>query len=339
MMTRTLVSVLLAIALAAPGLNAADTPPGRLTGGEKYTVPGWFKESFLELSEDAAEAAQADRHLMLFMHLDECPYCADMLRESLTQAAFVPWLRERFDVIAIDVRGAREIAFNEQLTVTETELAETLGVRQTPAIIFLDATNKAVLRSDGYRTPKVFKRILEFVDSKSYLTTDLASFVGTTAGQPHYRLRAHPKFSSATDLSAGETPVMVIFEDGYCNTCDLMHDTLLRDATVNALLDKLTVVRFDARAQTPLIKPDGTATTAKDWATELGLNARPSIIIMDGPIELVRIAGVLRRYHFQTALRYAAEGKYHEYPTLRDFSRAQRKALLAAGQVIDLAVQ
>ena len=44
---------------------------GTLTGGEKYQIPGWFKESFLEFSEDAVEAAEADKHALVFIHSPE----------------------------------------------------------------------------------------------------------------------------------------------------------------------------------------------------------------------------------------------------------------------------
>lgn len=51
----------------------ADTPRGRLTGGQVYELPGWFKKSFLVLNEDVQEAKAQGRHVMLCMHLAECP--------------------------------------------------------------------------------------------------------------------------------------------------------------------------------------------------------------------------------------------------------------------------
>ena len=56
--------------LAAPGA-LAETTPGKFTGGVKYDIPEWFKDSFLELADDAAEAAAADRHAMWFIHAPE----------------------------------------------------------------------------------------------------------------------------------------------------------------------------------------------------------------------------------------------------------------------------
>ena len=84
-----------------------------------------------------------------------------------------------------------------------------------------------------------------------------------------------------------------------------VHDTLMRDEVVNELLGSLTVVRLDARSEAPVTTPSGKKTTPKDWSKSLGLFARPAIAIYDGERELLRIAGVLRRFHFQN-LRQAA---------------------------------
>ena len=55
--------------------------------------------------------------------------------------------------------------------------------------------------------------------------------------------------------------------------------------------------------------------------------------------ELVRIKGVLRHWHFTTALRYVAEARHVEYATLRDFSQAFRQQQLNAGMTVDLGRQ
>lgn len=333
-------ATLLALVLLGSGLLSAwAAEPGRLTGGTQYEIPAWFKASFLDLADDAAEAAEADKHVMLFMHLDECPYCEAVLRESIVESDYSPWLQQRFDAIAINIRGAREVAFNEELTVTEKELARLLEVRQTPAVIFLDGSNRQVMRVDGYRTPLEFKRVLDYVDDKAYLQMDLASYVAKTAAGPHYAFRPHPTFSATDDLAAGERPLLVLFEDRWCGGCDLLHDTLLADPEVTELLGLFTVVRLDAESETPLIDPSGRHTTARAWVRELGLDARPAMLLFADGRERVRIAGVLRHFHFTTALRYVGERHERDYATLRDYGQARRQKLLDAGIDVDLGRQ
>ncbi len=312
---------------------------GRLTGGKRYEIPGWFKSSFLELADDAAEAAEADKHVMLYMHLDECPYCEAVLRESIVGSDYSPWLRERFDAIAINIRGDREVVFNEEVTVTEKELAQMLKVHQTPAVIFLDGANRQVMRVDGYRTPVEFKRVLDYIDDKAYLQMDLASYVVKTASGPHYALRPHTAFAEVADLSSGDKPVLVLFEDAWCGGCDLLHDTLLADPEVNELLEEFTVVRLDAESEAPIVDPSGRKTTPRAWVRDLGINARPAFVLFADGQDLVRIYGVLRHFHFTTALRYVGKGRYAEFATLRDYSRDRQQKLLDAGVTIDLGRQ
>tara|TARA_B100000676_G_scaffold296100_1_gene336104 strand:+ start:492 stop:1283 length:792 start_codon:yes stop_codon:yes gene_type:complete len=263
-----------------------------------------------------------------------------MLRESFSGKDSVSWVKNRFDVIHINKRGDREVVFNASLTASEKELAATLNVRQTPSIIFLDGQNQVVMRSDGYRTTKDMQRIFKYVDSKSYLKESLSDFIARTAVcGGHYKLRSHPQFSTHTDLSAVSTPLMVIFEDAYCDGCDLMHDTLLQDETVNKLMSRMTVVRLDTRSQNVITTPDGQQLLPGTWTDKLRLSARPAIVIFTNEVERIRIAGVLRRFHFQTALRYVAEAGYQHYATPRDFGRAYREQLLREGKTVDVGVQ
>lgn len=332
------VASLVLLLLGVLSLAAQAAEQGRLTGGKRYTIPEWFKQSFLELADDASEAAEVDKHVMLYMHLDECPYCEAVLRESIVGSEYSPWLREHFDAIAINVRGDREVVYSEEVTATEKELAQLLDVRQTPAVIFLDGQNRQVMRVDGYRTPVEFKRVLDYIDSKSYLKMDFASFVAKTASGPSYALRPHPSFAETSDLS-GDGPLMVLFEDAWCHGCDLLHDTLLADPEVNALLEKMTVVRLDAESENSITDPSGRKTTPKAWIRELGMDARPAFLLYADGKEQVRIKGVLRHWHFTTALRYVAEGRHVEYATLGDFSRAFRLQQLNAGMTVDLGRQ
>ena len=61
----------LVTALVLVAFGAAAQAAGTLTGGEKYDIPSWFKQSFLELAEDAEEAAEADKHALVFIHSPE----------------------------------------------------------------------------------------------------------------------------------------------------------------------------------------------------------------------------------------------------------------------------
>lgn len=68
--SRFLSPILVIALIVGAGAVEAQTV-GTITGGEKYEIPEWFTQSFLDIADDAAEAAEADRHAMLFIHSEE----------------------------------------------------------------------------------------------------------------------------------------------------------------------------------------------------------------------------------------------------------------------------
>ena len=55
---------------------------GKVVGGSMHEIPSWFKDSFLEINEDIEEAKENNKHFMVFMDLEGCPYCTRMLKEN-----------------------------------------------------------------------------------------------------------------------------------------------------------------------------------------------------------------------------------------------------------------
>jgi len=322
--------------VAQNGLATEPTTRGTLSGGVAHTAPDWFKQGFLEIQDDAEEAGDANKHVMLFFQLNNCPYCDRMLSESFETDPVSQYIQQHFDVIAINVKGDREVVFNQDLTVLEKELADILRVRATPAILFLNSDNRSVLRADGYRAPQRFQAILEYVSSKSYLHSSLADFMEKRLEQNVYQLRDHEIFQSITDLSEVEGPLAVIFEDSSCYDCAEFHDNLLANPLVLDELKAFTVVRLDAKSTTGIIDIDGNATTATDLARQYEMTYRPGVLIFDEGLLQRRYDSLLYSYHFKEGLRYISGG-YYKVEDSRSYSQRRRQELLASGVDIDLA--
>ncbi|MCB1858977.1 MAG: thioredoxin fold domain-containing protein [Gammaproteobacteria bacterium] len=319
-------------------LTAAETPKGRIIGGQISQHPAWFKESFLDIREDTSEAAAAGKHLILFMHLNGCPYCYRMTEENFKHAPYTDFIQDNFDVIQINIKGDREIAFDENTTVTEKELAKLLKVRYTPTVLFLNADNKTVLRLNGYRSVRDFEYALKYVQEQAYLQTTLSGYVAQHPPANLYHLRQHPQMQAITDLSGvASQPLLVLFEDSSCDLCDELHDGHLKNDEVNSVLKNYTFVRLDAGSSEPIIDPEGNHTTPHDFAERLGLSYRPGIVLYDKGKEISRIDGLLYSYHFVEMLRYVGERHYEKYPKgFYDYLDARTASLLAEGKDIDL---
>lgn len=172
-----ILSIALILPLSVQATENTDFPFFDKVEEQPYTLPNWFKNSFLEIAEDVDEAAAVDRHVMLFFHLDNCIYCARMLKENFTADTHQDFLQEHFDVIAINIRGAREVVFNEEVTMPEKELAQALKVDYTPTILFLDHENSTVARLNGYRSSERFMQVAEFVAKRAYKSSTLSDYL------------------------------------------------------------------------------------------------------------------------------------------------------------------
>ena len=311
---------------------------GKLSGGILSEHPDWFKESFLDIAEDVDEATADGKHVILFMHLNGCPYCYKMIEENFKNAPYRDFIQENFDVIAINIKGDREIAFDEETRVTEKELAKLLKVRATPTVIFLNSENKPVARLNGYRSIPAFEQALNYVNDKAYEKTSLTAYVQEQQDSGVYRFRDHPQLKSVTDLqSVADRPLALLFEDTGCDACAALHDGHLSNPEVNKVLENYTFVRLDALAETPLIDIQGNRTTPKAYAEKLGLSYRPGIVLFDQGKEITRIDGLLYTYHFQELLRYVGERHYQQYPnSFFDYLDVRTEKILSSGADIDI---
>ena len=330
-MTRIILTIAALATLLLPAPGFAATPErGSISGGVAHEWPEWFKDSFLEIGEDAAEAAEADKHLVLFFSLNDCPYCTRMLDESFRSDPNMSLVRTHFDAIGVNVRGDRDIVFDEDTEVTEKQLAEILGVFATPAILFIDEDNRTVARVDGYRAPERFRQVLAYVSSRAYRDTKLADFMREQLDRDVYRLRDNTLFSPLTDLSQVAGPLMVIFEDGSCYDCNEFHDGVLADAGVREELAPYTVVRLDANSTEAIIDVDGSPTTPAGLARKHVMIYRPGVLVFDRGELRQRNDSLIYPHHFKESLRYISTGAYRDedYET---WSTRRTEELLEAG--------
>lgn len=316
----------------------ANAQEGKLVGGSMHEVPSWFKESFLDIGEDIAESKANNKHFMVFMDLEGCPYCTKMLKENfIAENKTSEFIKKYFDVIEINVKGSREIAWDENTTLSEKELAEKLEIQYSPTILFFNDKKEVVVRVNGYRNQSDFKYILEYVQGKHYENMTLSEYINKIEKQTLYTLKENKLFKNINDLSKIKTPLAVIFEDGSCTLCDYFHNRLLKDKDVLNEFKKFTVVRLDANSDVEIIDVDGNKTTPKQWALKINLDYRPGVLLYDNKKLISTIDALLYPFHFKEVLRYVGGKYYEKYPkSYLDYLRVRQDELLKQGKNINL---
>jgi len=325
-------------------LHANDThTAGQLLGAFETEKPEWFKESFLDFREDAAEAAEEGKHMLVFADLKGCPYCAKMLQDSFKTSVKDGGNREliqsNFDTIHIDIKGSREVTFDDNLIVPEKELAEALQIKFTPTMLFMDANNKVVTRISGYRSPREFQQVLNYVKEKAYETTDFPSYRKANLTDSVYELMSHEKFTQLTDFKKAldsDKPLAILFEDKTCDDCARFHKETLGVPETHAQMEKFNFVRLDALSEQSIVDTEGNKTTASDWLAKQGISYRPAILLFgDGELR-ADVTGLIKTHHFQQMLAYVGDKKFKEYKTWLDYEDVATAEMLKAGKNVDI---
>lgn len=332
-----IISFQINLSFAEPHPNHPTSDKGKMVGGLISELPTWFKESFLEIADDVAEASDNNKHLMLYMHLNGCPYCYKMVDEGFKPEPNRSTLIENFDIVDINIKGSKDVILNDDLEMLESDLAKHFKVMFTPTLVFLNSDATPVYKISGYRSPDKVSYILNYVNSKSYLDMPFSSFVKSQHRKPTYELQSHPQFANITNLSKSTKPLMVIFEDKFCDLCSKYHSGLFADQDIQDLMKKYTVVRLDANSNTEITTPPGLKSTPAKWVADLSLDFRPGIVLFNENKEIARITGLLYKYHFSELLRYVGNEIYFEYPdSFYDYLSVRTEDIISSGGIIDI---
>jgi thioredoxin-related protein len=331
--------------LCAPLSQAAETPPASLEPGMVnpgyHDKPAWFKNSFLDLREDVAEATAAGKRVILYFYQDGCPYCKKLLDTNFALREIEDKTRKGFDVIAINMWGDREVTDVKGDEVTEKAFASGLRVMYTPTMLFLNEAGDVVLRINGYYPPHRFIAALDYAASRAESRGSFRDYVKAQApvaaqGKLHQDA-GYLQGPYRLDRRAGGKPLAVFFEQLDCATCDELHLDVLKREESRTQLARFDVALFDMWAKTPLTTPAGKPTTAAEWARELDVQYAPTLVLFDaGGQEVFRAEAYLRAFHIQSVLDYVASGAYREQPNFQRYIQARADALEAQGIHIDL---
>lgn len=332
---RTIAALCVALAQGTAMAQAhADAP-------RPIEPPAWFTQSLLDLPDELAAARQERKRLMLYFGQDGCPYCRQLMEVNFSQKAIADKTREHFRAIEINIWGDLEVTTVDGKRTTEKQFARQLGVQFTPTLLFLDEQGRVTTRLNGYWPPHRFAAALDYVASRQDGKLPLADYVAQRAPEAARAQLNEQAFlmKPPFDLrrKAGAKPLAVLFETRQCRACDEMHAEGFQRDEMRKLLAKFDVVRFALGDATALTRPDGRATTAREWARELNVQYTPSVVFFDGANrEVFRFEGYVRPFHLTGAFDYVAQGAYRTQPEFQRFLQNRADQARAAGKPVDL---
>ncbi|MDY6978933.1 MAG: thioredoxin fold domain-containing protein [Pseudomonadota bacterium] len=292
---------------------------------EPVSVPDWFKLSFLDLYDDIDEAtADGKDGLIVYFGQKHCPYCKAHMEINWGNPDIVKYTRDRFDVIAIDVKGSRNITTVDGHVYEEKEFSVQQKTNFTPSLLFYNDKKEIVLKLQGYHPPYRFRAALEFVSDRHYeketfreylSRAELADSFGKDKLNQHTAFMPAPYILDRSKIPASR-PLAVFFEQPRCHACDVLHAGPLSNDLITTNFKKMDVVQLNMQSETRLMTPDGRNITAAQWARELDLYYAPTIIFFDEQgKEILRINSVVWLYRLKNVLEYILSGAHKNYET------------------------
>ena len=284
---------------------------GMVNPGHKEQ-PDWFKVSFLDLFEDIEEAADNNKRLMVYYYQDGCPYCKKLIEDNFGQRDIADKTQQYFDVVSINLWGDKEVVVGDKV-YTEKQFAEALKVQYTPTLLFFDENNKIVFRANGYYPPEKFSALLDYIGKKQELDISYQDYMEKVNPQPATGL-LHDDINtvvSIEDLSKHEKPLLVMFEQKRCNSCDELHVEMLKRKESVELLSQFNVAVLDMWSNQIITTPGGNRLKIRDWVKQLDVKYAPSLLFFDDKgDEVFRIDAYLKSFHVQSVMDYVASGAY-----------------------------
>ncbi len=326
---------------AATATPPDASPDSALVNRGYHEQPEWFKQSFLDVREDIDDATAAGRRLVLYFYQDGCPYCKKLLEVNFGSRSIAEKTRRYFDVVAIDIWGDREVVDLDGETVTEKAFSRALEVDFTPTLVIFDEQGKPVARLNGYYPPHQFEIVLDYAGLKKEGEGTLSDYYRQhepvpATGTLH---REHGWLQPPFDLAARPSgkPLLVLFEQQECKTCDELHADILQREETRRLLAGFDIALLDAWSDDPLRTPDGSETTVAAWAHDLGIQYLPTLVMFDlQGREAFRTEAWLKAFHTQSALDYVLSGAYRNEPDFQRYIETRAGALRARGAEVDI---
>jgi len=333
--------------LAAFSLHAAEPAAaarmGTYYGARTTEYPAWFKNSFLHLKEDIDEARTNGKRVILMFTQDGCPYCSALVERNLSQREIEATMKEKFDVIAVNIWGDREVVGLDGKRYTEKTYSAAQKIQFTPSLLFFDEAGKTLLRLNGYVPPARLQAALDWVGGRHENKTAFRDFVAAreVPKQASGEMIQQDFFlKNAVDLrrrGKSARPLAVFFEQKDCPDCEVLHRRVLADPETRAAIAKFDTVQLDMWSREPITTPQGKRMAVRDWVRQLGVNYAPGIVLFDSAgQEVIRWESSFRVFHTLGMFDYLTSGAYRKEPSFQRFLAAKTEHIREAGLDVNI---
>lgn len=189
---RLFLAVPLALAASRAAFGQGQAPAGAPRPDLKMGDDGlyhedWFLKSFLDLADDLKDTTGGKKRFAILWEQRGCPYCWDLHRINFADAKITAYIRERFNIVSLNLWGDRPVTDFDGEALSEKNLARKYRINFTPTLQFFPETademkgkkgpDVEVARMPGYFRPFHFISMFEYVYEKRYAHQDFQRYI------------------------------------------------------------------------------------------------------------------------------------------------------------------
>lgn len=129
----------------------------------------------IDINKLINSATNADKYLFIWFHKTDCGYCDSMKEFTLDDETIKTLIKKKFLFVHINVYEKDRVMYKD-FVGSGRDFAKFLGFDFYPTSLFFDKNNDVIYRAVGYHDENEFYRVLEFIETKSYLKMDYDTF-------------------------------------------------------------------------------------------------------------------------------------------------------------------
>jgi thioredoxin-related protein len=149
-------SIFLSLVLvAAGGAFAAESGP--------QPAPATSAVAWKKLDDALDEGIKTKRPVFVMVHAPWCGYCRKMDATTFRDPAVVKLLASKFASSRLDGESESTVRWPPKKAVSEAEIAQSMGIRGFPTLLFLRPDRKELARISSYLPANQMKVLLEAV--------------------------------------------------------------------------------------------------------------------------------------------------------------------------------
>lgn len=175
------------IGSVASVLTSTNARSQAVLGDDGLYHQPWFLQSLLELGDDLQMATDNGKRFAIIWELRGCPYCRQTHLVNFARPEIASYIKTHFDVLQLNLVGAREVIDFDGEKIPEKRFAEKYGIRFTPTVQFFPERIKGldlkkprereIVRAQGYLQPQQFLAMFRFVAERAYERGTLHDFL------------------------------------------------------------------------------------------------------------------------------------------------------------------